>query len=418
MLVASAVTWRRGQYYAGGIDPVVAAKGALDVLAAIVATAHTVLGLRRRFLRSTATVWFLTAFVVITLFGALHTGSTLAASAVLAVRLVVISVACFALLLGYSARDVLRVLLFCLGLVTVLAVVTGNPITAISDGVESSRLAGGTPPLGPNEISELSGFVVIGLTWLFLQGQARLRGLVGIIAFTALVYLSGSRTGLVALAAAVIVMIVLARRLPLGVVIAVYSAIPVLVYLLFGTSVASRYFGRGGSANLDTLNSRSVAWDAALGLHHGGWEVWFGNGLSQTVIPVTSAFRTQQILDSSWVSALVQGGILAVIVLVVWVVYGLRVALRCPLPVRGLAAALMLYVVLRTFLESGLPDATPAYLVFFVLCVGGGGLSMARTDSRIDDEMLPPRRRVIPETVASVGPWRPPRYPALSGAGR
>jgi hypothetical protein len=174
----------------------------------------------------------------------------------------------------------------------------------------------------------------------------------------------------------------------------------VLVYIAFGTGVLARFLGRGGEANLTTLNNRSVAWEAALNLHQGFWNIWFGNGLSQASIPVVAKFRDQQILDSSWISALVQGGVLGVIALALWVLYGSWVAARSPRPFRLYATATMTFIGLRTFLESGLPGATPAFLLFFVISVACGGLSMVHADSLVESDVLPARRRAQPVVIA------------------
>jgi hypothetical protein len=195
--------------------------------------------------------------------------------------------------------------------------------------------------------------------------------------FMGLIWLTGSRTGLIALVVALLILFVQGRRLPVGVVLAMLAALPVLFYLVFGTSVVSNYLGRGGSTNVTSLNNRTVAWSAALHLHKAFWDTWFGNGLSLVKIPVTADYRTDQILDSSWMSALVQGGIVGVALLTLWILAALKACLRSPRSYRLLATALLGFVVSRSVLESGLIGATPIYLIFLIVSIRQGAPRLA-----------------------------------------
>ena len=78
----------------------------------------------------------------------------------------------------------------------------------------------------------------------------------------------------------------------------------------FGTTLIASVFTRGGSEDLSNLSNRTIAWEAAGDMDRDGWQRWFGQGLAQKEISVPGQWWDTQMLDSTWVSALVQGGYL------------------------------------------------------------------------------------------------------------
>ncbi len=88
--------------------------------------------------------------------------------------------------------------------------------------------------------------------------------------------------------------------------------LPGLVYLALGTDVLSSVLNRGGGEQVATLSNRTIAWQAAFNLNRDVWQTWFGQGLAQKKISVPGQWWDTQLLDSSWISALVQGGYLGV----------------------------------------------------------------------------------------------------------
>ena len=83
-------------------------------------------------------------------------------------------------------------------------------------------------------------------------------------------------------------------------------------------------------------------------------------------VAVPGQWWNDQILDSSWISAIVQGGWIGVALCLAWVVYSLIRSFDTPLPFRALQQAIIIYLAVRGILESGLFDATTAFLMFFV----------------------------------------------------
>jgi O-antigen ligase/polysaccharide polymerase Wzy-like membrane protein len=365
LLVASTVTWRRGAYYSGGVDPVVAIKAILD----LVALGLAVRSARRaevRYRLSSVSAWFLGLILIASMFGAAYTQTTLTSSLVLCVRQVILAVTVYQLLRAFPVLQVLRALVIAMAVTVAVSAITG--IGSLASG----RLSGGIPPLNPNEMTGLCGVVILALAWRNMEHLGRRWDLPIILVMTGLIWASGSRTGLLALVIALAVLFLQARRLPAGVVMALLAAVPLLFYLAAGTNLISNYLNRGGSQNVTSLNQRTVAWSAALHLHTAFWDTWFGNGLSMVKIPVTAQFRTEQILDSSWMSALVQSGVVGVVLLGLWILSALSVAIRSPRHYRLLATALLGFVVSRSILESGLIGATPVFLIFFLVSIRQG----------------------------------------------
>jgi O-antigen ligase len=299
--------------------------------------------------------------LIASMIGAVYTRTTVFSSLVLAVRLLIVAATLYELMRVFPILKILRALVIAMGIFVLVAAVSG------AGSLASGRLSGGIPPLSPNEMTGLCGIVIVAVAWRNIEHLGRRWDVLVILGLVGIIWLTGSRTGFVALVVALAVLFLQGRKLSLGFVLAMLAAVPVLYYLLAGTSLVSHYANRGGSQNVTSLNQRTVAWTAALHLHTGFWDTWFGNGLSMVKIPVTAQFRTEQILDSSWVSALVQSGIIGVILLVLWILVALVAALRSVRHYRLLASALLAFVVSRSVLESGLIAATPIFLIFYLV---------------------------------------------------
>ncbi len=311
---------------------------------------------------STRTCVLLTTLLVIGMFGAAYSGNTLA-SAVLSVRIVLLTITVSQLLRAYDIDRIIRALGVAIVAIVALSIVTGSTHSA---NHLAGRLQGGIPPLQPNEITAMCGLLVLGLVWRQVRRRGRRIDPFLIALLIGVCWMTGSRTGLVALLIAVLIILVQVR-LPTGAIVAVVLAVPIAAYLALATPIIAHYLGRGGETNLHSLSDRTVAWSAAIHLHTGFWDTWFGNGLSVVQVPVVAAYRTTQLLDSSWISALVQSGLLGLLVFAVWILTGIRAAWGSPQEYRPLMTGIMVFVVFRSFLESGLVGATPAFIVFMII---------------------------------------------------
>jgi hypothetical protein len=182
----------------------------------------------------------------------------------------------------------------------------------------------------------------------------------------AIIWLTESRTGLIAVVLAFVIMLVQVRRMSPPVLICTLVTVPLIVYVA-ASGLMSSFIGRGGASNISTLSERTVAWKAALHLHTQFWDVWFGGGLSTKVIPVVAQYRTSQILDSSWISALVQAGLVGITLLGLLAAFAMVSAALTRRPERLLWTGLLVFLLARSYLESGLIDATPAFIMFFAV---------------------------------------------------
>jgi O-antigen ligase len=264
------------------------------------------------------------------------------------------------LLRAAPGLQVLTSLAVACGAVAAVAAVTGLPTLA------EGRLAGGVPALSPNELSLLAGVVVLVLAWRTVLGRAGWADAVTGAAFLGVIWATESRTGLLMLLVALAVMALYLRRPPVGLVVGGLLLAPLLVVGAAATGVLTAFVTRDGDG-VGTLESRFIAWRAALDLPQSAWQEVFGGGMALKVIPIKGQWWDEQPLDSSWVSLLVQAGVLGLAVGLGWVLWALRGAARTPRPVRVLFLGLLVFVVGRSTVESGMFDATPAFLLLAAL---------------------------------------------------
>jgi O-antigen ligase len=373
LLVAGTVTWRRGQYFSGSVDPVVAGKAAVVLLALALAVLAAASGPRRPL--GTGTLWILAAVLVASVFGA-HTSGTLATGGVVAARVALVGLAVAAMLRSATGEEVVTALARACGVVALTAAATGLPSAA------GGRLTGGLPPLSPNELALLAGIVVLVAGWQVVLGTSGAVDALVAAGGLAIVWATGSRTGLLMVLIGLAVLAVHVRRPPFplvvgGLVLAAAGAVAALA-----TGALTAFASRDG-AGTSTLESRYIAWDAARTWAGTGWQQVFGGGLSVKVIRVEGQWWDEQPLDSSWVSALVQGGILGIVLLAGWVLWVLRGTLRAPHAHRALFLGLLAFLLGRSVVESGLFDATPAFLCLMAvsLLAEGGSRPRLRQES-------------------------------------
>ncbi|SOE01060.1 hypothetical protein [Blastococcus haudaquaticus] len=376
LMIASTVVWRRGDIFSGGLDAVVVGKGVLSVLALVLA--FLAVPPRERAPRlGTGSLWFLGTMLVAGLLGALAFG-TLLPTAVIAVRIVILAATVFLLLRSVPAIEVLGGIVWACAVVVAVATVTG--VSTLTSG----RLEGGLPPLNPNEMAALAAVVVLWCVWRIVAGEVRVLGLLLAAAYLGVIWATGSRTALAMLLLAVAVMALHLRRPAVGLVVGGLLLAGVGSLVAVGTGVVGDFAERDG-AGASTLESRFIAWRAAGSWAETLWQSAFGGGLSVKLIPIEGQWWDEQLLDSTWVSALVQAGTLGLVTAVVWVLWIVRSVLRTPRRFRILFLGLVVFLVGRSLLESGLFDATPMFLVLFAVSLLAEGGSRARLRDEEED---------------------------------
>ncbi len=361
LLLVSCVAWRDGDYFSGGIDSVVVAKALLSLLAlALLVVNRRPAGVWFRY-RIAPCVW-LGLYLAIQTVGALLSGDPLA-SGVLTVRLGLMAVTVLLMVATFAWETVVSALASAMLTLSFVAAATG--VSSIS---ERGRLYGGLPPLNANDLAMMLSFCVLLVFWRMLNAQATWFDYLAMVPMLGVVWLTGSRTSLAALVVALMVVALLTRRMPTQVFLATALAVPIALWVTFFTSTITSFAGRD-VADLATLNSRTVAWTAALRYPDTAAEKLFGAGLSLKEIPVSAQYRTEQIFDSSWISALIQSGYLGAGILAIFVVSTYVKAFGVPRAARGLVVAALGMLIMLSIMESGVFDSTPAFALFFCLCL-------------------------------------------------
>jgi hypothetical protein len=358
MLVVSVVAWRKGVYYSGGADSVVVGKAALNLVALVLTVAGPRRGAAWSQLRAGLVPW-LGLYLVIGSIGALLHGSGFP-SIVVAVRVGILALTLVLLFRCYPRHEVLSALTTAMLALAAIGVVTG-----IGSLAAEGRLYGGVPPLNANEIALLVSVPLVCLAWRAVHRVATTREVLALPVLLGVVLLTGTRTGLAALLLAVALVAMMAPRVPLPVFCLGIVTVPTALYLVMFTPWFDSYATRGDTAGVLTLNSRTVAWSAALHYPDTLTERLLGVGLSVKKIPVSAQYRNEQILDSTWMSAIVQTGVLGVAVLALLVLVTLLRAATLEPPYRSLTIATLLMILIVSFLESGLFDSSVAFIAFF-----------------------------------------------------
>lgn len=391
-LVTSAqVPWRPDALYSGGADPVVVAKAALTLVALGVAVLLVRAREERHPVPASPFLWLVT-YLGCTLVGA-ATDGRLVPTAVLSVRVFLVLLIVAVLVRTYRVREVLH------ATVVVFAIlVTAATATTLVLGT-TGRLHGGLPPLHANELAALTVICLIWVVGRLFRGDDRVSSLVLIPGCIAIVVLTESRTSLVAGFTALAVLTLFTTRVRV-VVIGVVACIPPLVLALtILTPLTDRLVTRGEDAQrLATFADRLYAWEAAVAPGQSFWHQWFGGGLSQKTVQVVGQWWTEQVLDSSWVSALVQAGWLGFAVVLCWTATIAVGLLRTDREWRGVHVALVVFLAMRGFLESGLFDASTSFIVLCLLAfaakrerAGSGPVESVVEPDRHEDDDVPER---------------------------
>lgn len=370
LVIASIVTWRRGVIFDGGFDLVVVGKAGVAALALGVSAILYLTSTSRRTVGGVSVT--LVAFIIaISAIGALAGGNPVP-TAVLVVRMAILAATIMLLVSAHNSRTILTTLLTAMAGVGLLSAATGF-LTETSD----DRLFGGIPPLQPNELAALILPPLVSVVYLITaQGLNWWNGPTGCLLLW-IVYETGSRTGLAVGAAAAVLVLVCAPSVSRTMAVLATLAIPVAFSVVAFTDLLVATFARGeDETRLLTLNSRTVAWDAVLQTPVDTWRWWIGAGLALKVVPVAAQYRDEQVLDSSWISAIAQSGAIGTLLLGIWVLLTVKNALRRT-KLRPIVLPLVALVLVRSLLENGLIESSVTFMLFFTLAL----LSESGTES-------------------------------------
>ena len=358
LLLGSTVAWRKGFYYDGGADGVVLAKAACQALACLLAFALAARAPQRRKIPGRPFL-LLFLFVSVSLLGAVAVGD-IGASVVLAARLLLVAATVGFLLAASPTPSALKPLLVAMAIVGLVSAATGLPGL-----LAGQRLSGVIPPLRPNAIAMLCGVPAIALAHSILRGKVTFARVTFLGILLGAVLATESRTALLGLALAVALIVLALRRMRRVVAVGLLGLGTVMLPALLYTPALMNMVMRPGSASLLTLNSRTLAWETVLDTPARTWERWVGGGLSIKTVAVEGQYWDSQVLDSSWISALAQAGVLGTLVLAVWALSLLSRSLRrAP---DSFLPAMLVFLLLRSFLENGLTEVSTSFLLFFAM---------------------------------------------------
>jgi hypothetical protein len=393
LVVASVVSWRRGVLFDGGLDPFVIGKA----LVASAAAGFAAL----RWLRAPARrrIGLIPAIAIgliagVSLLGALAEGDVVP-SAVLVIRILLLAGTILLLLATTPSSVAFATLLAAMGAVGVVAAVSGLPSLAAE-----GRLFGGIPPLAPNELATLVLPPALGAVYWTVRNGLRWWMLALFASLAGTTFATGSRTALAVLAIGAVIALFAARPLSIGTSVLVIAAVPVAYAVVAFTDVLPDLISRGEDIErLLTLNSRTIAWEVVLSTPTDSWAWWIGRGLAVKTIAVDGQYWDEQVLDSSWISALAQSGVIGTALLAGLVVLALVQLARSERH-RGLAMPLLVVIVLRGFLENGLVESSTSFALLFVIATA--------VDPGTREQFAP-----VDRTRTRLGPGPEPRIVAV-----
>ncbi len=358
ILFVSLLPWRTRVFYSGGTDPTVVAKAALTLVAMLVASVRNPhVG---RIALGPRSVVLVAVYVVASGVGGWAAGAG-APSGVLAIRVAIVAATVVLAVRAVGIDEAAKTAMFSMCAVGFVIGAAGLPTFAAS-----GRLSGGILPLNPNDLAMLFGPPTIWFLWKLFRGNAPVRYGAAVILLLGASWMTGSRTGMVALVAAALVVLIATPNIPRPALLSVVLAVPFAFYMLKYTSIISTFVGRNGTGNVSTLNSRTIAWSAVLNSNPDFSHLWFGGGFSTKVVAVAGQFWESQVVDSSWISAYIQAGLIGIIVLALWSITSLISAFRSGPDCRALWAGLVVFALIRSGLQSGLIDSAVLFVVMLL----------------------------------------------------
>ncbi len=357
LVVGATIPWQSKSYYQGGFDAIALAKAALSLFA-LGCAVLVAFGRPVRELRASPLI-FLVFYLTCSVFGAWSTGE-LVPSMVIVVRVMLLATTVLVLSRAFDGPMMLGSLVAALGTFALVGAATG--ISSLAEG----RLRGGLPPLHPNELGSTCAVVVLWCLWKILAGLDNWLQLGILVMALAVMIATASRTPWIAMGVAALILVLHTQAIRVRTIVLAVAALPVVWWAIAGTDlIQDLLFREDEASSLTTLSNRTIAWEAALAPKSSPWVTWFGGGLQLKRINVAGQYWNQQILDSSWISALVQAGFVGLVLCTLWVLASMVSTVHSSARLRALQLALLIYLTLRGFLESGLFDASTAFLLFF-----------------------------------------------------
>jgi O-antigen ligase len=255
----------------------------------------------------------------------------------------------------WGRRDLILVKCHLAALSLVLGSVLLGLLVSPGRAMSQGRLSGEFWPITPVQVADFAavtfGLVVV----LWFCGQAKNRFTLAVIIMAGLMLvLTHTRTELISLLAGILVagLRMFAAEARVRRLFATIGILVSLIVIAF-SSVLTTWLARGeNTQELTDLTGRTTVWTAVLNAPRDGYQVLFGYGLSN------KSFNGLPI-DSNWLAAYFDLGVIGVIICVALLVFVLISAYFQPRgPQSALALFLVTYLVITSLTETGLSDAS------------------------------------------------------------
>jgi len=238
-------------------------------------------------------------------------------------------------------------------LISVLVGVLISPGFALAGG----RLRGTIWPIYPTQLAQYgavaAGMIVV--LWMGRKASGR-AALAGVTIGIAELLLSHTRTALIGLIAGLIVAGLSLSNARVRRFFFVTAAVTAAGGVIAASAITSWLTRGEGVAGLRTLTGRTNFWAAVLNTPRTPFQEIFGFGISNASVNGLP-------IDSNWLSAYMEEGILGVIIcaLVILVLFG-AILLKTSGLARALALFLVTYVLVASFTEDAFSDVTTYFL--------------------------------------------------------
>ncbi len=263
----------------------------------------------------------------------------------------------------WGRRDLLLVRCQVKALAVIIGSVLLGLMVAPHRALAQGRLSGEFWPMPPAQVADfgavLAGIVII----LWFCGRMRGRVAGPVIAVAVLVLLlTHTRVELIALVAGVLVgslSIFLSRSRVRRAFVTVGLVVSVGITVFSGLIIA--WLTRGeNTQQLNSLTGRTAVWDGVVNAPRDLFQVIFGYGLSNKAY---NGFP----IDSNWLATYLDLGLLGVAICAILLLYVFVGAYFQPIDVeRALALFLVVYLMITSYTETGLGDAS-AYMLDLAL---------------------------------------------------
>jgi hypothetical protein len=263
----------------------------------------------------------------------------------------------------WGRRDLLLVRTYLVSLSVALGTVVLGLLVVPGHALSGGRLSGVLYDIPATEVGHYAAVVAGLIVVLWLGGMTSGRvALIVAVAGVILILLSHTRTALVAMVAGLLVaglsLIVIRARARRFFAVA---GIMVSIGVMTAAGVATTWLARGqNSAELGSLTGRTDLWSLVLNLPRTRFQEIFGFGLSNGTVDGLP-------VDSNWLTAYLEQGLIGVIVCAVMVLFLLVAAFfQPPGARRALALFLITYGLVASFTQVGSAQPT-TYLLELTL---------------------------------------------------